>query len=117
MGRKRKPRSPRAVEAAVREYLHSCEEGGRLPTVAGLALSLGFTSRGEMERYAAAQGKPFSAQLDWARTLIEEETIQAACRKETATGARFLLQSSFGYGEKELPAPDEITVRVDGEEG
>ena len=97
-------------------YLEECGTREKLPTVTGLALALGFTSRAAMERFAGEQGGEFAALLDWARSLIEEETLQAVYRKETATGARFILQSSFGYGEKEGPDLGPITVQVEDEE-
>lgn len=116
MGRNRRPRSLRAMEAAVGHYLEECGAREKLPTVTGLALALGFTSRAAMERFSKEQGGKFAALLDWARSLIEEETLQAVYRKETATGARFILQSSFGYGEKERHDLGPITVQVEGEE-
>lgn len=116
MGRNRRPRGLRAMEAAARRYLEECGAREKLPTVTGLALALGFTSRAAMERFSKEQGEKFAALLDWARSLIEEETLQAVYRKETATGARFILQSSFGYGEKERPDLGPITVQVEGEE-
>ena len=116
MGRNRRPRGLRAMEAAARRYLEECGAREKLPTVTGLALALGFTSRAAMERFSKEQGGKFAALLDWARSLIEEETLQAVYRKETATGARFILQSSFGYGEKECPDLGPITVQVEGEE-
>lgn len=116
MGRNRRPRGLRAMEAAARRYLEECGARKKLPTVTGLALALGFTSRAAMERFSKEQGGKFAALLDWARSLIEEETLQAVYRKETATGARFILQSSFGYGEKERPDLGPITVQVEGEE-
>lgn len=116
MGRNRRPRGLRAMEAAARRYLEECGAREKLPTATGLALALGFTSRAAMERFSKEQGGKFAALLDWARSLIEEETLQAVYRKETATGARFILQSSFGYGEKERPDLGPITVQVEGEE-
>ena len=84
------------------QYLESCE-GQRLPTLPGLALALGFSSRGELERFAAAQGGRVS-QLP-------------PCRKETASGARFILQTAFGYGERAVPDLGPITVQVEDGEG
>ncbi len=107
MANRRRPRSLRGMEQAVDGYLADCERQERLPTVTGLALALGFSSRGEMERFWNPGGRRFRPLLDWACSRIEEETLQAACRKETAAGARFILQASFGYGEKspEIWAP------------
>ena len=49
MTNRRRPRSLRGMEQAVDGYLADCERQERLPTVTGLALALGFSSRGEME--------------------------------------------------------------------
>ena len=54
--------------------------------------------------------------MEWALSMIEEETLQAAFRRESTTGARFLLQTSFGYGEKTGKELGPITVRLEGEE-
>ena len=71
MGRNRRPRGLRAMEAAARRYLEECGAREKLPTVTGLALALGFTSRAAMERFSKEQGGKFAALLDWARSLIE----------------------------------------------
>ena len=81
------------------QYLESCE-GQRLPTLPGLALALGFSSRGELERFAAAQGGRVSQLLEWAVSWVEEETRQAAC-----------------YGERSAPDLGPITVQVEDGEG
>ncbi len=49
-------------------------------------------------------------------SLVEEETLQAAYRKETASGARFLLQTAFGYGKRSGPGPGAHHRAVEGEE-
>ena len=73
--------------------------------------------RGELERFTAAQGGRVSQLLEWAASWVEEETLQAACRKETASGARFILQTAFGYGERSAPDLGPITVQVEDGEG
>ena len=60
MGRNRRPRSLRAMEAAVGRYLEECGTREKLPTVTGLALALGFTSRAAMERFSKEQGGKLS---------------------------------------------------------
>lgn len=114
--RPKRPQSPRAWKAAVEQYLRECDQAQRFPTVTGLALALGFSGREEMERFAAKEGGSASDWMEWARSLVEEETLQAVYRKDTSSGARFILQSSFGYGEKSPRDPGPITVRVEGEE-
>ena len=59
----------------------------------------------------------FPQLLEWAASWVEEETLQAACRKETASGARFILQTAFGYGERAAPDLGPITVQVEDGEG
>ena len=115
MGRKRPPRSARALEAAVDRYFQSCDQEKRAPTVTGLSLALGFDSREELERFARETGDGQAGLLAWARSRVEEETLQAAFRRETATGARFLLQAEFGYGGKAVPELGPITVQVEEE--
>ena len=50
-GKPRKWKSAKALAAAVEEYFSQCKEEGCIPSVAGLALSLGFMSRQALERY------------------------------------------------------------------
>lgn len=115
--RPKRPKSLRALKAAAETYLRDCDQAQRFPTVTGLALALGFSGREEMERFAAREGGPVANLLEWARSHVEEETLQAVYRRDTSSGARFILQSSFGYGEKNTHDPGPITVRVEGEEG
>lgn len=118
MGESRPPRGARAAQRQTAQYLRDCEDKGRRPTVTGLALALGFPSREAFARRAAQlAGTPLGEALCRARSLVEEETLQAAYQRETASGARFLLQTAFGYGEKEPRETGPITVRVEGEEG
>lgn len=118
MGKRRpkQPRSVRGLKTAVEQYLGACDQSQRFPTVTGLALALGFSSREEMERFSAGEEEPIAGLLEWARSLVEEATLQAVYRKDTSTGARFILQTSFGYGEKNDRNLGPITVRVEGEE-
>ena len=113
MGSQRRLKSPRGVERITEEYLRECEGRERCPTLTGLALALGFASREAFEKFVSQQQE---APLGEALRLVEEETLQAAYRKETASGARFLLQTAFGYGEKAGRDLGPITVRVEGEE-
>ena len=115
-GGRRCAKTPGALERGVGEYLARCQEEKRIPTVTGLALSLGFVSRGEMEDFTGQRSPAFARQMEWALSVIEEETLQAAFRRESTTGARFLLQASFGYGEKTGKELGPITVRLEGEE-
>ncbi len=114
----RVPRTPRGVGRAVSQYFQSCAQGERQPTVTGLALALGFSGREELRRLLAQEGdSPLGSLLARACSQVEEENLQAVYRRDTSSGAKFILQSCFGYGEKELPDLGPITVQVEGEEG
>lgn len=115
--RPRRPKSLRAMKEAAETYLQDCDKAQRFPTVTGLALALGFSGREEMDRFARQEGGQTAALLERACSQVEEETLQAVYRRDTSSGARFILQSSFGYGEKAPHEPGPITVRVEGEEG
>ena len=115
MGSQRRLKSPRGVERITEGYLRECEGRERCPTLTGLALALGFSSREAFEKFVSQQQEaPLGEALRRACSLVEEETLQAAYR--TASGARFLLQTAFGYGEKAGRDLGPITVRVEGEE-
>lgn len=84
----------------VGRYFADCEERGRVPSRTGLALALGLSGRRRLEELIRRETHPGKQWvLEHALSQIEEETIQAAYRRETAAGARFLLQNAFGYGE------------------
>lgn len=118
MGGKRRPRSVRGMEQVVRQYMQDCESQEKYPTVTGLALALGFSGREALEQFESmAKESPVGELLARSRSLIEEANVQAVYRRDTSTGAKFILQSSFGYGEKVEREPGPITVRVEGEGG
>ena len=113
MSRGRRPATARAWRRAADRYLESCDQQSRLPTVTGLALALGFPTRAALE---TAAGPDPEQVLIRALSQVEEANLQAVYRRDTASGAKFILQSCFGYGEKDLPETGPITVQVEGEE-
>ena len=118
MGRARLPRTVGGIEKMVERYLTACRETQKHPTVTGLAMALGFPCREDLERFAAGQGEgPLAQAIRRAKSLIEEANLQAVYCRDTSAGAKFILQSSFGYGER-APSQDlgPITVRLEGEE-
>ena len=76
-----------------------------------------FPAGGSWSASPPPKGGRVSQLLEWAASWVEEETLQAACRKETASGARFILQTAFGYGERSAPDLGPITVQVEDGEG
>lgn len=88
----------------------------RRPTVAGLALALGFCSRQSLLNYLQRDdddNKPFVDTITRAKLQIEDATAQAAFERDSARGACFLLQNGFGYREeKGVDVSGEMTNRV-----
>ena len=105
------------LEARTEAYFAACQEKGDYPTVTGLALALGMDGRQELDKRAAEDSRAGTA-LRRARSRVEEANLQAAYRRDSASGARFILQNGFGYTDKrEVEVPGTIQVNlVDGGE-
>ena len=76
------------------------------PTVTGLALYLGFSSRKALFDYKAK--KQFSNTIMRARARIEEHAEQMLYDKNTARGAEFNLKVNFGWTNEET-----INIKTD----
>ena len=78
-GNPRRWRSAKALQAAVDAYFNECSEKGRVPSVAGLALALGYMSRQALERYTDRENDNNSDEyvviITRAKMRIEEENI------------------------------------------
>lgn len=104
--------SEKKVRELAADYLARCEGENRYPSVTGLALALGMNTRQELERQAQGKSKRAGA-LRWALSLVEEEIIQAVYEKESSSGAKFFLQSAFGYQDKPQPIQQDDTIIVE----
>lgn len=91
--------SAKALEEKVEAYFTACAQEDRHPTVTGLALALGLNDRRELSEWAAKDSKT-GALLRRACSRVEEANLQAAYRRDSASGARFILQNGFGYTDK-----------------
>lgn len=108
---KRRGQSNRYEADEMRErvegYFATVEEQGKMPSVGGLALYLGFNSRTALQRYiddSAAEKSPLQDCVDIitrARSRIEEANVQALYNRDMTRGAQFVLQNGFGYSEKQ----------------
>ena len=98
---------PEEMRVKVDAYFAETEDAGRMPSVGGLALYLGFNSRTALQRYiedSAADKSPLKECVDIitrARARIEEANIQALYDRDKTRGAQFVLQNGFGYAEKQ----------------
>ena len=116
-GNPRRWRSAKALQAAVDAYFEECSEEGRVPSVAGLALALGFMSRQALARYTdrmhEENNDDYVVVITSAKTRIEEANIQLAYNKEASAGARFMLQNGFNYSEKQEIGLNSNTIKVE----
>lgn len=127
VGRPPKYTSKEEIEQLIEEYFKSCEgvilkdsEGvpvlnkwgnpviinQRPPTVTGLALALGFSTRQGLLNY---QGKKeFLDTITRAKARVEQYTEERLFDRDGANGARFSLTNNFhGWGEKP-PSPLDV---------
>lgn len=117
-GNPRRWRSAKALQAAVDAYFNECSEKGRVPSVAGLALALGYMSRQALERYTDRENDNNSDEyvviITRAKMRIEEENIQLAYNRDASAGARFILQNGFNYSDKkEISTNSVIKVELE----
>ena len=95
------------MQKRVEAYFAEVEATGKMPSVGGLALYLGFNSRTALQRYiddSAAEKSPLKDCVDIitrARSRIEEANVQALYNRDMTRGAQFVLQNGFGYSEKQ----------------
>lgn len=99
------------MQAAVDDYFRWAEENHKMPSIGGLALHLGFTSRHALNRYCEDNAESASNRksnktdlvsiISRAKLKIEEANVQALYNRDMTRGAQFVLQNGFGYSEKQ----------------
>jgi hypothetical protein len=97
-GRPRLYQDHEAFALNTQEYFRLAEERGKMPTLAGLCLHLGFDDKESFSHYAS-YGDEFSRTVKKARMIIEDDRNQrlsnAAC-----TGVIFDLKHNHGWTDK-----------------
>lgn len=132
VGRPPKYTSKEEIEGLIEDYFNSCKgellkdnEGEpilnkwgnpviinqRPPTVTGLALALGFSTRQGLLNY---QGKKeFLDTITRAKAMVEQYTEERLFDRDGVNGARFSLTNNFsGWGEKPPSMLDEEEQRA-----
>lgn len=116
-GNPRRWKTAKALQGAVDQYFVDCEKSGRVPSVAGLALALGFMSRQALARYTDRMGEEneddYVVIITRAKLMIEEANIQMAYNRDASPGARFILQNGFNYSEKQEIGLASNTIKVE----
>lgn len=69
--------------------------GRRTPTIPGLALALGFSSKQSLYNYKAK--KEFLDSISRAQTRVEQYTAEKLFDREAQRGAQFVLEYGFRY--------------------
>lgn len=126
VGRPPRYKTKEEIEGKIFEYFRECEgellmdnEGNPVlnkfgcpiyinrkpPTITGLALALGFTTRTSLLNY---QGKKeFMDTITRAKTMVEEYTERRLFDRDGSNGAQFSLRNNFGgWNEKTLSELD-----------
>ena len=127
VGRPPKYKSREEIEKKIDDYFKKCEgeilkndEGEvvfnkfgnpvvtnrRPPTITGLALALGFTSRQALLNYQAK--KEFVDTITRAKSRVEAYTEERLFDRDGSNGAQFSLRNNFkGWNEKQITQLDE----------
>lgn len=112
-------KTPEEMEAVIDKYFEECkgevlkdDDGNpiltkhgeavvvnaRPPTIAGLVLALGFSSKQTLYNYG--EKKKFSKLISLARLRIEEYTEARLFDRDGCRGAEFSLMNNFGWNNK-----------------
>ncbi len=101
-------------EAILNKFGQPVIIGEKPPTVTGLALALGFTSRQALLNYQAKE--EFVDTITRAKSRVEQYTEERLFDKDGANGARFSLANNFkGWSEKQQIKADvkkETTINI-----
>ena len=141
MARKPKYESVEQIEGLIEAYFESCkgeilrDEDGRIvfnqkdgtpvwvnrkpPTIPGLALALGFSSKQSLYNYKAR--KEFMDSISRAQTRVEQYTAERLFDRDSQRGAQFALEYGFRYrrdagDEKQETGGTRILLENDAEE-
>lgn len=92
------------IEGLIDCYFKDCEAQQRPPTVTGLALALGFTSRQALLNYQSK--REFVDTITRAKSRIEQYAEERLFDRDGTQGAQFSLKNNFhGWNrEKEIDA-------------
>lgn len=107
VGRPRAYPDPVVFAQATEEYFADAEAKGKLPTLSGLCLHLGFVDKQSFSNYESYE-EPFSLTVKKARLRIEDDRHQRLANP-ACTGVIFDLKANHGWQDKivtEMSGPD-----------
>ena len=107
IGRPRAYPDPVVFALAVEEYFDTVKADGKLPTLSGLCIHLGFADKQSFSNYESYE-EPFSLTVKKARLRIEDDRHQRLANP-ACTGIIFDLKANHGWQDKivtEMSGPD-----------
>lgn len=114
-GRPRLYDDPEALAAKVEDYFDHIEQTGKMPTLSGLCLFLGFSDKQSFSRYET-YGERFSLTVNKARLRIEDDRNQRLAKADFSPGIIFDLKNNHGWKDKtehELSGADGGPIRTE----
>lgn len=108
IGRPRKYTDPETFARNAEAYFDQVAESGKMPTLAGLSLHMGFTDKQTFGDYAE-YGEEYSLTVKRARLRIEDDRNQRLAKSDFSPGIIFDLKNNHGWKDKtetELSGPD-----------
>lgn len=91
-GRPKTIKTPEEFDALVDAHVVYCIEQGDPITWTGMALALGLTSRGALDRYGKQHGELFSHSVRRAKVIVEQ-SYETRLNHQSPTGAIFALKN------------------------
>lgn len=100
---------PEELEDSVNEYFELCKNDNKPPTMSGLGLHLGFSSRASLLNYRVAPGyEDFAPIIKDAKMRVESYTEEKLITDKSVHGKMFSLSNNFGWASKQ-----EIITRME----
>lgn len=109
-GRPPRYRSKEEIEGRIERYFLDCDKRQRPPTITGLALALGFTSRQALLNYQAK--KEFVDTITRAKSRVEQYAEERLFDRDGTAGAQFSLKNNFAGWNREKEMDTESTERM-----
>ena len=87
-----------AVEAEIEAYMQACEEGGQIPTLLGLSVSMGYSRRNLYAHIYAHEGSESAQLLDNFRSASASIISQASMMRTIDNASAIFVLKNSGQG-------------------
>lgn len=106
--------SPEQMREKLTEYFDECDKKQAIPSIAGMALFLGFADKQSIydyEKRKVDRDTGYACLLKKARLVIESVLNDSTMSKSSATGAIFRLKCNYGYKETQVVENKEYEIK------